>query len=293
MPTLSSESALIFSVGDDTLVGVLHHGSLATDLGVLVVVGGPQYRAGSHRQFVQLARHLAATGVPTLRFDVRGMGDSSGDQRSFEQLDDDIGAAIDALVLHAPSIRRVVLWGLCDGASATLLYLHRRHDPRVGGLVLLNPWVRTTASQALTTVKHYYRDRFLQKAFWLKLLRGGVTTQALRGLLDNVRATRQPGPEPAGGRNYVTGMAQAWQCFEGPILLVLSGQDYTAKEFVEVTKKEPAWFGQLQRPGVTRLDLHEADHTFSAAGAKQAVHDATAHWLWHAMISNRSTVQSP
>ena len=29
---------------------------------VLVIVGGPQYRAGAHRQFVQLARRLAAAG---------------------------------------------------------------------------------------------------------------------------------------------------------------------------------------------------------------------------------------
>ncbi|HBZ05431.1 MAG TPA: hydrolase 1, exosortase A system-associated, partial [Massilia sp.] len=30
--------------------------------GVLIVVGGPQYRAGSHRQFTLLARDLAAAG---------------------------------------------------------------------------------------------------------------------------------------------------------------------------------------------------------------------------------------
>lgn len=293
MQTQSSERALIFSVGDDTLVGVLHPGSPTADLGVMVVVGGPQYRAGSHRQFVQLARHLAATGVPAMRFDVRGMGDSSGAQRSFEQLDVDIGAAIDALVLHVPSIRRVVLWGLCDGASAALLYVHRRHDPRVQGLALLNPWVRTAATQALTTVKHYYRERLLQKAFWLKLLKGGVALQAVRGLFDNVRATRKPGHEPGGGEGYVTTMARAWQDFEGPILLVLSGQDYTAKEFVETTQKDPAWLGQAQKSGVTRLDLPGADHTFAAPGAKLAVHDATVHWLQHAMIFNRSKAQSP
>ena len=42
---------------------------------VLVVVGGPQVRAGSHRHFVQLARHLATHGHAVMRFDVRGMGD--------------------------------------------------------------------------------------------------------------------------------------------------------------------------------------------------------------------------
>jgi len=62
---------------------------------VLIIVGGPQYRVGSHRQFVLLARHLAAQGIPVMRFDVRGMGDSKGKPRNFGQLDDDLRAATD------------------------------------------------------------------------------------------------------------------------------------------------------------------------------------------------------
>ncbi|MCK7493609.1 MAG: hydrolase 1, exosortase A system-associated [Comamonadaceae bacterium] len=143
---------------------MLHHGAAgapasAGATGVVVVVGGPQVRAGGHRQFVHLARTLAAAGHPVLRFDVRGMGDSSGALRGFEQITPDIGAAVDALLQRAPGVRRVVLWGLCDGASAALLYLHERRDPRVRGVCLLNPWVRSEASLARTHVKHYYTRR--------------------------------------------------------------------------------------------------------------------------------------
>ena len=53
-------------------------------VGVVIVVGGAQYRVGSHRQFVGLARHLAAHGHPVLRFDFPGMGDSPGDWVGFE-----------------------------------------------------------------------------------------------------------------------------------------------------------------------------------------------------------------
>jgi len=52
--------------------------------GVLIVVGGPQYRVGSHRQFLLLSRRLAAEGHPVMRFDYRGMGDASGAMRGFE-----------------------------------------------------------------------------------------------------------------------------------------------------------------------------------------------------------------
>ena len=73
-----SEHAIAFDCVEEQLLGVVSLPAQASDIGVLVIVGGPQYRVGSHRQFVLLARYLAASGYPVLRFDVRGMGDSSG-----------------------------------------------------------------------------------------------------------------------------------------------------------------------------------------------------------------------
>ena len=49
------------------------------------MVGGPQYRVGSHRQFTLMARAFAAAGYPVLRFDYRGIGDSEGESRGFER----------------------------------------------------------------------------------------------------------------------------------------------------------------------------------------------------------------
>ena len=58
-------------------------------LGVIILIGGPQYRAGAHRQFVHLARSLADEGIACLRFDFRGMGDSSGEARTFRFVGND------------------------------------------------------------------------------------------------------------------------------------------------------------------------------------------------------------
>ena len=162
-----TEAPALFHVGSDTLVGVLAAPVGPADAtAVLVVVGGPQVRAGSHRHFVQLARHLAANGHAALRFDVRGMGDSSGAPAGFEHQHDDIAAAITQLQASRPEVRRVVLWGLCDGASAALLYVQRTRDPRIAGLVLLNPWVRSPQTLARATLSHYYAQRMLQPGFW-------------------------------------------------------------------------------------------------------------------------------
>ena len=124
--------------------------------GVLIVVGGPQYRVGSHRQFLLLSRRLAAEGYPVMRFDYRGMGDASGAMRGFEQASADIGAAIEAFQRACPAVQRIVLWGLCDAASLALLYVDATQDDRIAGLAILNPWVRSEASLAQTHIKHYY-----------------------------------------------------------------------------------------------------------------------------------------
>ena len=275
-----TETVLAFPCEGERLLGVVSapEDALVTgDLGVVIVVGGPQVRAGSHRQFVQLARHLAAQGLPTLRFDVRGMGDSSGPQRSFEHLAADIGAAIAALQQARPEVRRVALWGLCDAASAALLYLHERPDPRVAALCLANPWVRSEASLARTQVRHYYGQRLLQKEFWLKLLSGRVAASAWRDFIDSLRAARAAAP--AAQASYQVRMAQAWRAFDRPILLLLSGDDYTAREFAGVATSDPAWRGALAQPGVTRHDLRDADHTFSDAPAARQAERLTAAWL--------------
>jgi exosortase A-associated hydrolase 1 len=181
----------------------------------------------------------------------------------------------------------VVLWGLCDGASAALLYLHERQDPRVKGLVLLNPWVRSAATLARTHLKHYYAQRLLQGEFWRKLLRGGVGAQALAEFVNKLRASRAPvasqpasvGPADPGGQRYTHRMAHAWRRFRGPVLLLLSGRDYTAGEFLQACAADPAWSGALYRPGLTRHDLATADHTFSGRADHVAMLTLTSDWL--------------
>lgn len=280
-----SERALSFDCADETLVGVLAAPSEPQETAVLIIVGGPQYRAGSHRQFVLLARHFAESGFATLRFDYRGMGDSTGPQRSFESISDDLGAAIDALMTHVPTTRRVVLWGLCDGASAALLYCGERADPRVAGLCLVNPWVRSEATLARTHVKHYYMQRLTERDFWRKLFSGQVGAPALLGLTRSLALARQA---PATSTAYPDRMASAWHDFSGQLLLVLSENDYTAKEFLQYIHYSPAWTGALEHATLRRKDVPGADHTFSNLPG-QSLSGLTLDW----MLNNDSAIPSP
>ena len=273
------ESVLSFACDGEPLVGILAEPEGApAEVGVLIIVGGPQYRAGSHRQFTLLARHLAANGFAALRFDYRSMGDSPGDTRDFLAVDADINAAIGALLAARPTLKRVALWGLCDAASAALLYLDSTRDSRVAGVALLNPWARSAATLAQTHVKHYYWRRLREKAFWLKLLKGGVGATALRSLASNLRLARGAG-QKSDTRSYQDRMAAGLSGFNGPALLILSGDDYTAREFSLHAEGSPAWAGLLDGRRVRCEALPDADHTFSSPIQTTQVEAFTLNWL--------------
>jgi len=274
------EEALVFGCGGDSLVGVLAlpaAPAAVASRGVLIVVGGPQYRAGSHRQFTLLARDLAANGIASLRFDYRGMGDSSGEARSFESVHEDIGCAIDRLLASAPAIHEVLIWGLCDAASAALFYAHR--DPRVTGVVLVNPWVRTTQSIAQTRLRHYYVARLRDMEFWRKLMHAEIdlarSIAALGKLVaDAARPKREAGSLPER-------MEAGLRRFRGRVLLILSGKDLTADEFRGVVSRSERWKRLLAEARVTQRELPEANHTFSRREWRDQVARWTAEWVKH------------
>jgi exosortase A-associated hydrolase 1 len=268
-----TDIALSFDCAGDRLYGVASIPAAPSTRGVVIVVGGPQYRAGSHRQFTLLARALAEQGVAALRFDVRGMGDSEGTVRPFEDVGADLDAAITAFMAQVPALREVVLWGLCDGASAAALYAHR--DARVTGLALLNPWVRTEAGAASATIKHYYRARLFDKAFWQKLASGKFDAAAsLRSAFGLAKTAVTAAPAALPDQVY-----QGLAGFHGKLLVMLSGADLTAQEFSDASAATDAWRKLMAQPRVTRHTLPGADHTCSRRDWQDQVAAWTADWL--------------
>jgi len=280
---VATERAFSFSCGGDALIGILHLPAAPLPRGVVVVVGGPQYRAGSHRQFTLLARQLAASGIPVLRFDYRGMGDSEGAMRAFDDVTEDLRTALDHFFAEVPELREVVLWGLCDGATAAALYAPQ--DARVAGVVLLNPWIRTEQGAARATLRHYYSARLREPELWRKLADGRFDLAgSLRSILGVARNALVPATPQASVSGGACGNAlperlhAALASFDGRVLVLLAGADLTAQEFAD-TVHAPHWRALLEGPRAECRILAQADHTFSHREWHEQMVDWTQAWL--------------
>ncbi|WP_421621964.1 hydrolase 1, exosortase A system-associated [Alkalilimnicola ehrlichii] len=281
-----TEQGVVFPCQGEALVGVVSRPARPGPLGLIILVGGPQYRVGAHRQFVHLARALAAEGVASLRFDFRGMGDASGAERTFRRVNDDVAAAVDALEAAVPDLEGVVLWGLCGGASAACLY--GPHDPRVKGLVLVNPWLTAETTAARVFVRHYYLKRVVSPAFWRKMLAGRVAAgRSVRDLVTRLAQARGRGnPAGGGGRDPAEAtdplpdqVLRALAHFRGRTVVQLSGDDYVARTF-EAGLMRTAGFQALTREeAVLTEHFPEDDHTFSGPGGRERLAQAAARWV--------------
>ncbi len=281
------ETPIVFQCADKRLIGIVATPSQSSHTGILIVVGGPQYRSGSHRQFTLLARELARNGYPTCRFDYRGMGDSEGEMRSFENVNEDLKAAIDAFQNVSMGVEHIIIWGLCDGASAALYYSYT--DRRVTGLVLLNPWVHSAAGEGRMRIKHYYLTRLFQKSFWLKLFSGEFNfissvlefINASRHLLayDKTKQTDIAENNFGDQKSYIERMLLGIKSFSGKILIIRSENDLVSQEFGDLLQTDKEWQMACLPPKVEQSLVAGANHTFSSREWRHQAEKLTSDWI--------------
>jgi len=251
----AEQRALMFNCNGSGLVGIVEVPERPLPRGVLVVTGGPQYRVGSHRQFTILARTLSQRGIPVMRFDRRGMGDSEGGPRSVDRIDEEIRAAMKEFFMQVPEMQEVVIWGLCDAAAAAALYVATDH--RVRGLVLFNPRVRTR-QRAAPVSKNVASDRPDVVA----------TATALRQNMRPAASNDGDGDENAALPLQVIDSLAG---YAGQVLVILFGDDLTGAEFARLMTHH--------KVRARRIDVSGANHTFASRTWRAEVAEASANWL--------------
>jgi pimeloyl-ACP methyl ester carboxylesterase len=181
----------------ERLFGIVHHPEpLARAVGPWPVAAiclntGMQYRTIWHRLNVKIARRLCAAGVPVLRFDTHGIGDSEGefflpDATGFSPYHDRIqgGYFVPDTIAAAEYFRkrvdceRLVLLGPCGGALTGMTAAARSAE--VDALVYMAGPVTITSSE-LTLAMHprdaeiavrNLRHKLLHPRSWFHFLTG-------------------------------------------------------------------------------------------------------------------------
>lgn len=235
-----------FPCEGETLAGTLDAAPGKT--GLLIVSGGNELRIGAHRGMALLAAAIAAAGYPVLRFDRRGIGDSTGSNKGFRSSAPDIAAAGTAFREQA-GITRIVAVGNCDASTALALF-HK--DAGIDRLVLANPWIVEPSGDLPppAAIRATYAARLSSPAEWKRLLTGGVNIRRLAQGLAMLA-------KPRTGQTDLVRAFTAALASGAPTDILLATRDHTAVAFLD------AW-----QPHQTAT-LHHRDsdsHSFARPG---------------------------
>ncbi len=228
-----SRRQILFACEGETLAGTIDQAPSTT--GLLIVSGGNELRAGPWDSQAQIAAKLSAAGFPVMRFDRRGVGDSSGANLGFGASEPDLAAAVQAFRTHVPRLQRVVAFGNCDAASALML---------AGGagcqaLVLANPWTfepepepaETAAEPAEPAMppavlrRHYFKRLTDPRAVW-RLLTGKVE---VRKMASSLAEAVKPAAPPS---SLAQQMAEGLAAFQGSATVLIAENDRTGQAFL-------------------------------------------------------------
>lgn len=283
------ERPLVFDCAGSPLIGIAHVPEQPLSVGILTVAaGGIQYRAGCGRQLITLARELAAGGTPVMRFDHRGHGDSGGVLLGFQHMDEDLARAVQVFRENVPGLSHVVLYGGCEAASGIMISAWQLPD--VKSVILANPWVDVATVRAAVSRKHY-RQRLFDAVFWKKLFSGQYNLldygrQFLNYLGDKLTALfRSPVEQVNGDATdeadlpFEERMLAGFEKFDGRVLFLKSGMSFVSEEFDQLVASSGHWQRVCNRPSVSRLELPEADQTFSTAVSRRDICKAATEWV--------------
>jgi pimeloyl-ACP methyl ester carboxylesterase len=251
---------------------------------VVMINSGIVHHTGIWRLHVRMARALARRGMPSLRFDLSGIGDSDN-PRDAIPLDDLTRRDVDAAIRYASETRgteRVVMMGLCSGARDSLDAAIRHRDVVGVAAIDLFAELRTWRYHAV-----HFGKRFFRLESWKNTVSGrNQRIQDLFGAIlggDDASDGVDGGPGPFLGVRPVlprNDLGEALKTLLGrrvEMLFVYSGgigDIYNHRS--QFAKALPDF---ATRPSLTTEFFPLADHTFSHSAQQQALIVRMVEWM--------------
>jgi pimeloyl-ACP methyl ester carboxylesterase len=284
--TLLRETPLWLDGEGGEMFGVLTESAEAEPAAVTAVWlnGGALRHTGPNRMWVEVARRWAARGVPTVRVDLGGIGDSDGEDEQplpnkslyASQRTEQTLAILDQLAARGLP-NRFILGGLCSGAYWSL---HAAlADERVACALMINLYAFFWSEELVAERETQESLDALRGHGWRRLLRRDISYAKLKGVLRSVL----PGRLRAGAGHPVE-RAQSEQVEE--VLERLSAQGTLG--LLLLAHGEP-FYDQLARQGVLEaIDrwpnmvverIPTRDHMFRAIWLQRHVHESLDRML--------------
>ena len=153
-------------------------------------------------------------------------------------------------------------------------------------MALFNPWIRSEESLSAAHIRGYYAVRIFEADFWHNLVRGRIhVVGAIRSFLTNFGAFARA-HSAAEVPGWQVAMMESLESFAGPVMILLSGRDLTAREFSARLHRNRRRRCSRHRNVIIR-ELPGADHTFSTGALKSEVQRFTLEWLESHVIAGR------
>jgi dienelactone hydrolase len=255
----------------------------------LLLSAGYMHRVGPNRLYVAIARRLAAAGIPVLRFDHSGLGESAARHDGMPLKESVLAEGIEAMNFLAESgiANRFVPMGLCWGGENAQRLAHA--DPRVVAAALIDGFAyRTFGYHARKYARHA-----LAAGSWRRLFaRAGAVLRRRAAARHGAAFERNPGgvdfvrefPPRAAYLNEMRSILGRGV----ELSLIFTGGGMA--EFYNHSRQFGEAFPELRAHPRIRLEFMKlADHTFTIRSQQEALLASLSAWVEERVLGRATT----
>jgi pimeloyl-ACP methyl ester carboxylesterase len=283
------EELIRFDSAGTNLYGTLGTPEDSPAAGVVIIHGWSGCRMGPHRILVEAGRDLNKRGIATLRFDLRGRGESHGDpfETDLDVMFEDASNAVKELRRRLPPGAPLALLGMCSGGNVALGTLGLQPDVRAAVCWSTYPFQsQRQRGQDVKRTGHFLKQ-YARKAFcretWSKLWHGRVNFRLIFGALFG-HFKKTEGEQERNPRESVRDAEIVEQLgrYRGSLCFLFGGNDPEAADARNIFEE---YFAEKEVQASFK-EIKGANHNFYSLSWKRQAISRTGDWLAEILLES-------